>query len=120
MPTASGPNLSTTLSRFGQPRSQERRPPPNGGATPLANSLPEAVSRVGDGFVPKARHPVRGRVARPRRGRLGSRGAFAAVGVFETHHVVQVRSGDLEDRRVLERRHTVDGPRWVVKRRAGA
>src|SRR3954452_19937742 len=51
---------------------------------------------------------------------LGGRRALAAVGVLEPDDVVEMRRRDLEDVRVLERRHPVDGAGRVVERVAGA
>src|SRR3954452_21148222 len=51
---------------------------------------------------------------------LRCRRALAPVGVLEPHHVVELRGRDLEDGRVLERGHAMDGARAVVERVAGA
>ena len=61
-----------------------------------------------------AAEPYQSRVKVLRRGR-----ALAPVPVLEPHDVVQVRRRDLDDERVLDRRHAVHGARAEAERVAG-
>src|SRR5438132_12449690 len=49
--------------------------------------------------------------------RLRRRGALAAVGVLEPDDVVELRRRNLEDRRVVDRRHAMDRARPEAERR---
>src|SRR5581483_4388993 len=51
---------------------------------------------------------------------LGAAGALPAVVVLEPDDVVELRSRDLEDARVVERFHAVDRPGREVKRLPGS
>src|SRR5579884_482374 len=82
-----------------------RARPPEGGTRRPRRTLPADGCPVCHGTVPVLRLLVPG--ADGRRLRLG--GAGAAVVVFEPNDVVDLGRRDLEDGRVLERGHPVDG-----------
>src|SRR5579862_4563920 len=85
-------DLITTLSMF-VPRARGAAARPARGAPPRR----DVCARFRTALSQSAREP-----------RLGRRGAFAAVCVFEPDDVIELRRRDLENRRVVDRRHPMD------------
>src|SRR6185503_14156779 len=92
-------------------------PSPFGAGRPARNAPNSAASAATSLSGQPPLRPSRYSHENPNTPVSGFAGAGSPVAVLESHHVVELRRGDLENRRVLNGFHAVHGPRREAERR---